>query len=107
MADLLDPLDNAYTSRDLAYLKTQGFDYMLLVQGKSRQQPKVFMKSAGISVPSAIVILKSLSAPQPPTKSELTDVQKEMFPKTPMISSRTKGGFRVLQVSLCSSGGQI
>ena len=83
MADLLDPLDNAYTSRDLAYLEIQGFDYMLLVQGKSRQQPKVFMKSAGISVPSAIVLLKSLTAPQPPTESELTDVQKEMFPKTP------------------------
>ena len=83
MADLLDPLDNAYTSRDLAYLKTQGFDYMLLVQGKSRQQPKVFMKSAGISVPSAIELLKSLTAPQTSTVSELTDVQKEMFPKTP------------------------
>ena len=83
MADPPGPLDNAYTARDLAFLESQGLSYMLLVKGQSRQQPNIFMKNAGLSIPYAIELLKSMTAPQPPTESELTDIQKEKFPKTP------------------------
>ena len=87
MADPLDPLDNAYTTRDLKYLDSQGLDVMLVARPKSGEKGKVYVRSAGLSPASTVMLLTSLAAataaPEAEVAPSLTDLEKEKFPRTP------------------------
>ena len=86
MADPLDPLDNAYTTRDLKYLESQGMDAILVARPKSGEQGKVYVRSSGLSPTSTVMLLTSLAvaaAPEAEVAPSLTDLEKVKFPRTP------------------------
>ena len=67
-------LDNVYTTRDLDYLESLGFGYLLLITNKTTGQ--FHIKHSEMSIKSALEYIDGHNQIQ-----FLTDIQKESFPK--------------------------